>query len=110
MDNREKLLELMSEYPELPVIPLIGMSYIDSCNDSVAEGLGELGGVVLSEYGLYPMYDEMCYILKFNQVVLEEYLLQNHPCSGSLDAHHYVESELDKIEWKKAIFVFVRVA
>lgn len=108
MEMGEQLLKLMSEYPELPVIPLIGSSYIDFCDDSASKGIGKLGSVILSEYCLYPMYGKMCYVLKFNQMILEEYLVEHNDCTNLPDMHQYAEAEMGKIEWKKAIFVFVQ--
>lgn len=40
-------------------------------------------------------------------MTLEEYLVENNDCTNLPDMHQYTEAEVNKIEWKKAIFVFL---
>lgn len=108
MNDREYLVNLIEENTELPVIPLIGDSYVNFYDYSAEYGLGKLGSVLISEYCVYPMYGKECYVLKCNQMILEEYLLDHNLCKNVPDMLQYVKSEMNKIEWKKAIFVVVQ--
>ncbi|MCD7968304.1 MAG: hypothetical protein LUG90_21415 [Clostridiaceae bacterium] len=98
--NRQKLLELVADNPELPVIPMV--SY-----DCVADGFGywlsRFGKVEIEE--IY-VHDEKVYIRSKNDwdSILEEILTFDETENMS---DKEAKEKVDSLAWKKGIVVYI---
>lgn len=100
--NTERLVNLISKNPELPVIPMVSAEVV--CDDSYDRWVGSVGLPEIKEYTTYEFYGD------------GEEIIYREDCDSIKEyiADHYdkltdeeIEKMIDFLEWKKAIFLNV---
>lgn len=105
--SNKRLLHMMRENPELHVLFLVNHSF------GIIEGiemnyvLGNIDDIFVAEYCCYFFYDMRCYVLQNNVKEIQEYLSEKYADLSFDVRNRKIAEELDKIEWKQAIFVVV---
>ena len=108
MFKENQLRKFIEEYPNLPIIPLIGKEYQDNYNEQEEQSLGAIQSVFISSYCSYKMYGTNYQILKRDEGLLENYFYDKSPYNDEKKTAHYVQEKLKKIKWRKAIFVYLK--
>lgn len=101
MTNTQKLLQLATENPDLPIVPMVDY---DVVGDGYGFWLGEFGHCEVGEYALYSdrYYDE------------RDELKDDYYCTNVEDFEGYTDDDLEKAldlatdhMWTKAIIVYI---
>ena len=108
-ENREELLYLIKENPELPVIPII--------DSEIGEGgygcycLGAFGSAYIDEYIIAANYDERVLLKSDNDVfdTLERYM-SDEEFEALPESEEECRPYYDKLPWIKAIIVNIEPA
>lgn len=107
MSIRETLFNLLIENPGLSVLFLVNHSFKPIEGIEMNYVMGKMDSVFVSEYCCYSFDNTYCYVLRNNIKEIQEYLYEKFS-HLSLDVRNRkITEELDKIEWKKAIFVLL---
>ncbi|MDR1548634.1 MAG: hypothetical protein LBT06_08625 [Hungatella sp.] len=99
-NNVHKLIELVEQNPSLPIIVLVGervIEFYDPCSSYIKSYFSDC---FISEFCIFPFYDQKKYVLKGNEVYIEEYLYNNFS-SSELD----IVNSINQLNWEKAIFI-----
>lgn len=94
--NFQALEQLINEYPELPVIPLILDSFVEYYNLYTDYTIGCIGTSFISKYCYYNLGGEKLLITYEDIDLIEDYL-SRHDVQD-------IEAELNNIKWIPAIF------
>lgn len=102
-EQTEKLLKLVSENPELPIIPFV---WYEICADDSGYWLGKFGECYVGEYALYGerYFEEreelIDWYLSVNSKELEDF---------SVDEAVKIAEDKTRLLWKKAILVYIEL-
>lgn len=99
------LLDLVRENPDLPIIPFV--NYEVCAGDECAYWLGSFDLCRVDEYAIVEVHGEDRTYLKDDEEEIRDYY---YDCTYGMDdeeADAEVQRQMDRIEWTKAIIVFI---
>ncbi len=97
--NAQSLGQLISEHPELPVIPLISNSFADYYNLYTDYTTGCIGTSFISKYCHYNFGGKKEFVIYEDVNLIEDYLLKHNAKD--------TEMAINKITWTSAIFFYL---
>lgn len=102
--NREKLLRLIRENPELPIVPMVDA---DIAADDCGYWLGSWGNATIDEYLISERAEKIFF--KSDDDIFD--VLERHLSDEEFEALPQTEEECrpyyDKLPWIKAIIVYI---
>lgn len=99
---KEKLLKLIQENPNLEIIPLVNYNTINYMDEDSTYTACEFSNPFIDEYCYFDFYGRKEFVLLQDVILIEDYLYKTFSYDKNL-----IQIELDKLEWKKAIFVYI---
>jgi len=99
--NVEKLIELIKENPDLPVIPMVETEVV--AGDDFGRWFASIGNVEIKEFALYQKYynDNPELIYRENSNKHKEYLIDY----GIAASEEHADSIIAEMDWQKAIML-----
>lgn len=105
---KSNLLELVKDNPDLPIYALV---HGEVCEDDCHYFFGELGQAEIREYANVEQYGyyDMTVVFKDDDEDYFEHLINSDEYEdlSQKEAEKKANEEIDKLNWKKAIFVYV---
>lgn len=106
-ENIEKLLQLIKENPDLPIMPMVDGDVV--CSSDYGHWIGKFGSCKLDEYLIDDWNGNGCVRFKSNEYdyeIIES--IAEFKYSGTVDGYEKAKKEIESM-WKKVIVVYINV-
>lgn len=103
-DNIKDLLRLMEEYPDLPVIPMVGQDIVADCTGEWVASFGKAEVKKMCIYGENVIFREDKNAIKTVEALELEGLTEGRMREESIEK---LNGYLDGLEWLEAIIVHI---
>ena len=109
MNNTKKLIKLVQENPDLPVVPMVDAEVVD--NDNYGWWLGSFGHCEVTEYTRVEVYNEDRFVVRDDQDEIEEYfmneIVDNDESLSEEETERMAHEQAEALDWVKAIVVWI---
>lgn len=99
---KRELLQLIEENCDLEVIPLVSYQATNYLDEDNTYNACKFVNPFKGKYCYFDFYGTKQFILEQNKILIEEYLYKYIS-----EDKEIIKNELEKIEWKEAIFVYI---